>query len=79
MMISALSAPMAFISSSPNERQRSTDMQMLLEKSDGTRVPVKLGNYGIDKIRLDQLMKAGKVYHVIKTDKVEIIKMSVGA
>jgi hypothetical protein len=54
-------------------------MQMLLEKSDGTRVPVKLGNYGIDKIRLDQLMKAGKVYHVIKTDKVEIIKMSVGA
>jgi hypothetical protein len=76
MMISALSAPKAFISSSPNERQRNIDMQMLLEKSDGTRVPVKLNNFGIDKIRLDQLFKSGKVYHVIKTDKVEIIRIA---
>lgn len=51
-------------------------MQMILEKGDGTRVPVKLGNSGLDKIKLDQLFKSGKVYHVIKTDKVEVIRIS---
>lgn len=51
-------------------------MQTLLEKSDGTRVPVKLNNFGIDKVRLDELFKSGKVYHVIKTDRVEIIRIA---
>lgn len=51
-------------------------MQILIESKNGTRVPVKLGNSGLDKIKLDQLFKSGKVYHVIKTDKVEVIRIS---
>lgn len=51
-------------------------MQVILEQANGVRVPFVLGNYGVDKIKLDQLLKAGKVYHVIKTDKVEVIKVA---
>lgn len=51
-------------------------MQVILEKGDGTRVPVTLAKFGIGRIKLDELVKCGKVYHVIKTDKVEIIRVS---
>ena len=53
-----------------------TEMQVILEKADGTRVPVTLAKFGIGRIKLDELVKQGKVYHVIKTDKVEVISVS---
>lgn len=51
-------------------------MQVLLEKSNGQRSPVNLGTWGIDRIKLDNLIKLGHVYHVIRTDKVEVIRLS---
>jgi hypothetical protein len=51
-------------------------MQIILEQKNGVRVPFPLGNFGIDKIRFEELVKCGKIYHVIKTDKVEIIRVS---
>ena len=53
-----------------------TEMQVILEKADGTRVPVTLDKFGIGRIKLDELVKQGKVYHVIKTDKVEVIRVA---
>lgn len=50
-------------------------MQVVLEQANGVRVPFVMDKFGIDRIRLDQLVKAGKVYHVIKTDKIEVIKV----
>ena len=51
-------------------------MQVLIEGKKGMRVPFKMDACGIDRIRLDQLIKSGKVYHVIKTDKVEVLRLS---
>ena len=51
-------------------------MQVLLEKANGVRTAIKLDTWGLDRIRLDQLVKSGHVYHVIKTDKVEVISLS---
>ena len=53
-------------------------MQVLLEKSNGVRSPIKLDSWGLDRIRLDQLVKSGHIYHVIKTDKVEVIRLAKG-
>lgn len=51
-------------------------MQTLLEKSDGSRVPFVLGRGGLDKVMLDNLVKEGKVYYLIRSDSVEVIKLS---
>jgi hypothetical protein len=51
-------------------------MQIILEQKNGVRVPLTMDKFGIDRIRLDELAKRGKIYHVIKTDKVEIIRVS---
>ncbi len=51
-------------------------MQVILERKDGVRVPVTMDKFGLGRIKLDHLVKLGKVYHVIKTDKVEVIRIS---
>jgi len=53
-------------------------MQTLIETKSGQRVPVKMDAYGVDRIKLDQLLKSGQVYHVIRTDKVEVLRLKGG-
>ena len=48
-------------------------MQTYLETSNGVRTPFNMTD--CDKIRLDQLLKSGKVYHVIRTDRVEVLRL----
>jgi len=54
------------------------DMQTLIETKSGQRVPFKMDAYGVDRIKLDQLLKSGQVYHVIRTDKVEVLRLKGG-
>jgi hypothetical protein len=50
-------------------------MQTYIENSKGIRTPFKMDKYGCDKIKLDHLVKSGVVYHVIRTDTVEVIRI----
>ena len=51
-------------------------MQVLLEKGNGVRTTITLANYGLDRVKLDELIKSGHVYHVIRTEKVEVIRLN---
>lgn len=51
-------------------------MQVLLEKGNGVRTTVTLANYGLDRVKLNELIKSGHVYHVIRTEKVEVIRLN---